>query len=88
MASRFQALISMMRYRSRVRLIGSEGRGGLVDHLGPVIPSGDQGDRLGQGQGGPLAIGEERRLSPGTQGVEPLFRLTLGAGVLECMSMQ
>ena len=41
----------------------------------------DERDGLGPRQRGPLAIAVERRLAPGVEDVDPLFRLSCRAGV-------
>src|SRR5690606_32630878 len=63
------------------QLVLVEDRPGGVDDLVGHVGVADPGDRLGQRQGRPLALVEQRHLAPGRQHVEALLRLALGPQV-------
>ncbi len=58
---------------------------GLVEVFRRVL-LGNQGHRLGPGQGGLLALGEEGGLAPGGEAIEPLLRFAQGAGFLAVLA--
>ena len=86
----FQALIVTIRLTSAPELVRARNCAEASSQaVSGTWRLGDAGDRLGQGQGGPLPGVEQRRFGPDGEQGEPLFGLAGGSRVgAQCMFTQ